>query len=99
MIVSRLAPNSVDHGVAAGFQISGTVELSAVSKPTGRPSKGSRKPKLVRLPDELAKIAEDYAAQQGMTFNDLAGELLAQHLRDQGFKVRYSAQEALRLSA
>lgn len=91
--------SSVDHGVSAGFRITGTVELAAVSKPTGRPSKGSRKPKLVRLPDELAKVAEDYAAQHGMTFNDLAGELLAQHLRKQGFKVHYSVQEALRLSA
>jgi hypothetical protein len=54
---------------------------------------------LVRLPDELAKVAEQYAAQHGMTFNDLAGELLAQHLRKQGFKVHYSAQEALQLTA
>lgn len=81
--------------MSAGFQISGTVELGAVSKPTGRPSKGSRKPKLVRLPDELAKVAEDYAAQQGMTFNDLTGELLATYLRKQGFSVYYSSQEAL----
>lgn len=70
-----------------------------MSKQTGRPSKGSRKPKLVRLPDALAAAAETYAQQRGMTFNDLAGELLAQHLRENGLEVHYSTQEAMQLTA
>jgi predicted HicB family RNase H-like nuclease len=63
-------------------------------KKRGRPSKGDRRPVITRLPRALADAAQEHAARQGMSFNDLVGLLLS---REVG--VPYSDQEALSLSA
>jgi hypothetical protein len=63
-------------------------------KKRGRPSKGDRRPVITRLPRALADAAQEHAARQGMSFNDLVGLLLS---REVG--VPYSDQEGLSLSA
>jgi hypothetical protein len=53
----------------------------------GRPSKGDRKQKPLRLPVGLMLAGEQQAQQYGMSFNDLVGRLLSDHLRQQGVDV------------
>ncbi|UJW36960.1 hypothetical protein L3Q67_45175 (plasmid) [Saccharothrix sp. AJ9571] len=67
----------------------------------GRPSKGARKQKLVRLPVPLVEAAEQQADEYGMPFNDLVARLLSEHLRARGVEVQYddSMQEELPLTA
>jgi hypothetical protein len=62
-------------------------------KKCGRPSKGDRRPVFARLPRALADAAQEHAARQGMSINDLVGVLLS---REVG--VPYSDQEALPLA-
>lgn len=64
------------------------------SKKVGRPSKGERNRITLRLPPRLAEGAKQTAASKGVTFNDLIGELLAEHVG-----IPYDAQEGLDLSA
>lgn len=55
----------------------------------GRPSKGPRVRKQLRLAIPLAEAAEQYVQAQGMDFNDFCARLLAEHLREQGVEVSY----------
>ena len=60
----------------------------------GRKSKGDRKQVNFYLPTSLLAAAQAAAAERGMTFTDLMGELIAEELG-----VPYQIQEALSLSA
>lgn len=59
----------------------------------GRQSKGDRRPMIARLPRDLADAAQEQANQQGMTFNDFVGELLADELG-----MHYDSQEKVPLA-
>ncbi len=59
-------------------------------KKAGRPHKGDRRMVAARLPRPLVDAAYEHAAQRGMTFNDLVGELLAAEVG-----TTYQTQEAL----
>jgi hypothetical protein len=60
----------------------------------GRKSKGDRKQVNFYLPASLHAAAQAAAAERGMTFTDLMGELIAEELG-----APYQTQEALSLSA
>lgn len=56
---------------------------------TGRPSKGPRVRKQLRLAVPLAEAAEQYAQARGMDFNDFCARLVSEHLQEQGIEVSY----------
>jgi hypothetical protein len=87
---NRDDPRRVGAVLASRFGRTSAVE----HKKCGRPSKGDRRPVFARLPRALADAAQEHATRQGMSLNDLVGELLS---REVG--VPYSDQEALSLSA
>jgi hypothetical protein len=61
-------------------------------KRIGRPPKGDRRMIAARLPRPLADAVGEYAAHNGVTVNDLIGELLAERVG-----MPYMDQEALPL--
>jgi hypothetical protein len=66
---------------------------SVERKKTGRPPKGDRTGVSLLLPTAFKAAAKEHAAQRGMTFTDLVGELLAKEIG-----LPYQTQEGLPLN-
>ncbi len=82
-------------GAPPAFVLTGSVDSDVMERrKAGRPSKGDRCMVAARLPRPLADAARKHAAERGMTFNDLVGELLAAEVG-----TPYETQEVLPRSA
>ena len=65
----------------------------------GRPSKGEREPVLTRLPRQLADRLRDEADDQGLTYSDWLGNLVAKHSGEPPLAVPPPPEDQIPLSA